>query len=107
MSASRMCRSARSVDRKITRLNSSHVELSYAVFCLKKKKHAISPRSAHDTLRVRESLVELKRRVARNVAILVAWVLEHFRDRVERGETLGARGRGLLGGWRSQRKRKE
>src|SRR5690349_23098303 len=27
----------RDVDRKSTRLNSSHVEISYAVFCLKKK----------------------------------------------------------------------
>src|SRR5438874_3397850 len=27
-------------DRKSTRLNSSHVEISYAVFCLKKKKTA-------------------------------------------------------------------
>src|SRR5215471_20151956 len=27
-----------SLDRKSTRLNSSHVEISYAVFCLKKKK---------------------------------------------------------------------
>src|SRR6266496_4497372 len=26
-------------DRKSTRLNSSHVEISYAVFCLKKKTH--------------------------------------------------------------------
>src|SRR5690349_25163680 len=30
--------SARGRDRKSTRLNSSHVEISYAVFCLKKKK---------------------------------------------------------------------
>src|SRR5690349_23439024 len=31
-------------DRKSTRLNSSHVEISYAVFCLKKKKsHQRSP----------------------------------------------------------------
>src|SRR6266496_5142477 len=29
----------RSRDRKSTRLNSSHVEISYAVFCLKKKKN--------------------------------------------------------------------
>src|SRR5690349_22867669 len=29
---------AQLVDRKSTRLNSSHVEISYAVFCLKKKK---------------------------------------------------------------------
>src|SRR5438874_8082137 len=28
----------RGTDRKSTRLNSSHVEISYAVFCLKKKK---------------------------------------------------------------------
>src|SRR3712207_8649863 len=29
-----------SVDRKSTRLNSSHANISYAVFCLKKKKSA-------------------------------------------------------------------
>src|SRR5690349_24237054 len=29
------------IDRKSTRLNSSHVEISYAVFCLKKKKHKL------------------------------------------------------------------
>src|SRR5580700_6728758 len=28
-------------DRKSTRLNSSHVEISYAVFCLKKKKKSV------------------------------------------------------------------
>src|SRR2546430_10103477 len=28
-----------STDRKSTRLNSSHSQISYAVFCLKKKKH--------------------------------------------------------------------
>src|SRR2546427_4952445 len=28
-------------DRKSTRLNSSHSQISYAVFCLKKKKHTI------------------------------------------------------------------
>src|SRR5438874_6710757 len=32
------------LDRKITRLNSSHVEISYAVFCLKKKKAKDSDR---------------------------------------------------------------
>src|SRR5206468_11911248 len=31
-------RQARGVDRKSTRLNSSHDQISYAVFCLKKKK---------------------------------------------------------------------
>src|SRR5437773_9592079 len=29
-------------DRKSTRLNSSHITISYAVFCLKKKKHTKS-----------------------------------------------------------------
>src|SRR3712207_8697765 len=29
----------RSLDRKSTRLNSSHANISYAVFCLKKKKN--------------------------------------------------------------------
>src|SRR5690349_24208539 len=33
-------RPARAADRKSTRLNSSHVEISYAVFCLKKKTGA-------------------------------------------------------------------
>src|SRR2546421_12587865 len=30
------------VDRKSTRLNSSHDQISYAVFCLKKKKRSIA-----------------------------------------------------------------
>src|SRR3712207_8295747 len=30
------------VDRKSTRLNSSHANISYAVFCLKKNKHNIN-----------------------------------------------------------------
>src|SRR3989442_8926264 len=34
--------SASQIDRKSTRLNSSHVRISYAVFCLKKKKIASS-----------------------------------------------------------------
>src|SRR5690349_22546771 len=34
----RFVRNGAHVDRKSTRLNSSHVEISYAVFCLKKKK---------------------------------------------------------------------
>src|ERR1039457_7538733 len=32
-------RFANALDRKSTRLNSSHLVISYAVFCLKKKKH--------------------------------------------------------------------
>src|SRR5437868_8007800 len=46
-------------DRKSTRLNSSHVSISYAVFCLKKKKnqarqqltvHARTDSAVHDAL---------------------------------------------------------
>src|SRR2546430_11168684 len=32
-------------DRKSTRLNSSHSQISYAVFCLKKKKRTLTARS--------------------------------------------------------------
>src|SRR2546430_10854755 len=41
---------ARARDRKSTRLNSSHSQISYAVFCLKKKKkshHAEPDRARH------------------------------------------------------------
>src|SRR5699024_11501201 len=49
-------------DRKSTRLNSSHVSISYAVFCLKKKKnsHQVHPRSREgNTLRRRPRLRKL------------------------------------------------
>src|SRR5436190_17816652 len=36
---------SRSADRKSTRLNSSHTVISYAVFCLKKKKETASQNS--------------------------------------------------------------
>src|SRR5690606_42059444 len=35
-------------DRKSTRLNSSHVKISYAVFCLKKKNDPLLAPPAHD-----------------------------------------------------------
>src|SRR5437667_1230418 len=37
-------------DRKSTRLNSSHITISYAVFCLKKKKNKIDNRPQHKRL---------------------------------------------------------
>src|SRR5947209_11509467 len=37
-------RPASAEDRKSTRLNSSHANISYAVFCLKKKKNTITLR---------------------------------------------------------------
>src|SRR5215204_3273997 len=46
--ASRTIRSA-SLDRKSTRLNSSHTVISYAVFCLKKKKPIIRGKRTRTT----------------------------------------------------------
>src|SRR3712207_7750711 len=39
-------------DRKSTRLNSSHANISYAVFCLKKKKSTINSQSLKITLKI-------------------------------------------------------
>src|SRR5699024_12694205 len=41
------CPDGWSADRKSTRLNSSHVSISYAVFCLKKKKENKTAVRAH------------------------------------------------------------
>src|SRR3989442_9670735 len=52
--------SQRSGDRKSTRLNSSHVRISYAVFCLKKKKSCTSARNrenSYSSLRERKDYV--------------------------------------------------
>src|SRR5690349_23663351 len=43
-------------DRKSTRLNSSHVEISYAVFCLKKKNNKNVGPKAFTTLAARSSI---------------------------------------------------
>src|SRR5437763_5123279 len=43
------------LDRKSTRLNSSHRCISYAVFCLKKKKHATELKSTRASLTVPDS----------------------------------------------------
>src|SRR3712207_7880319 len=37
----------RRIDRKSTRLNSSHANISYAVFCLKKKKNKTTATNPH------------------------------------------------------------
>src|SRR5204863_6654042 len=46
----------REPDRKSTRLNSSHVEISYAVFCLKKKTHTTirTPQRAKKSTKMRD-----------------------------------------------------
>src|SRR2546430_10912847 len=43
------------VDRKSTRLNSSHSQISYAVFCLKKKKKCLYNRAEADCKHVHGS----------------------------------------------------
>src|SRR6266513_5264543 len=43
---------ARGLDRKSTRLNSSHVSISYAVFCLKKKNFRCSSSGPLTTIRL-------------------------------------------------------
>src|SRR5690625_6216771 len=43
------------IDRKSTRLNSSHVAISYAVFCLKKKKITHPLKTYHLTYTTRAS----------------------------------------------------
>src|SRR5439155_27045274 len=44
--AVRFAERVRNEDRKSTRLNSSHVATSYAVFCLKKKTRSARPRAS-------------------------------------------------------------
>src|SRR5438552_7549155 len=45
---------ARALDRKSTRLNSSHQIISYAVFCLKKKKY----QNANNSVLITDSFVK-------------------------------------------------
>src|SRR3712207_7981083 len=45
-------------DRKSTRLNSSHANISYAVFCLKKKKKPIEPDPEPDGIDQKPLLVQ-------------------------------------------------
>src|SRR3712207_8557515 len=48
-------------DRKSTRLNSSHANISYAVFCLKKK----NPRTPHPARALRRALIRRRGRPPR------------------------------------------
>src|SRR6185312_17073162 len=48
-------------DRKSTRLNSSHDQMSYAVFCLKKKKKTLVPRRWYRTAALLTVLREINR----------------------------------------------
>src|SRR2546427_2642539 len=53
----------RSADRKSTRLNSSHSQISYAVFCLKKKKKKRTEQDGVERVMSRDSRWVVTRRV--------------------------------------------
>src|SRR2546427_9406862 len=48
-------------DRKSTRLNSSHSQISYAVFCLKKKKNHNRRQLSAQTTRLGRTRIQLER----------------------------------------------
>src|SRR5260221_455979 len=54
-------------DRKSTRLNSSHTVISYAVFCLKKKKHR-TPFQRHSAMVCRACITNGTRTTACNTS---------------------------------------
>src|SRR5438045_7797500 len=47
------------LDRKSTRLNSSHLGISYAVFCLKKKKKKKTQKTEHKTKIYTKAIIEV------------------------------------------------
>src|SRR5690349_24000283 len=57
----RLPRWTREQDRKSTRLNSSHVEISYAVFCLKKKK---KKQNKKQTLKAKNKNIDIKHKLS-------------------------------------------
>src|SRR5256885_8699547 len=58
-----------SEDRKSTRLNSSHLVISYAVFCLKKKKKNPHTRHVSSGLGTREDYSNFRRQYVRPLSI--------------------------------------
>src|SRR5256885_2632505 len=97
-SATRSCRSISSPhrDRKSTRLNSSHLVISYAVFCLKKKKRHHRPAA-----RAPERLVALRGRLGlggsvRDAGLGVLLLLDELRIGGLHGPLHVSRGRGSV-----------
>src|SRR5262245_63758251 len=64
--ASAPCSSVRPLDRKSTRLNSSHLGISYAVFCLKKKKKTNITRITVKTLSKKTYATNIVRGLSQN-----------------------------------------
>src|SRR5258707_3270824 len=66
------------VDRKSTRLNSSHANISYAVFCLKKKKNATMKNFATRALADRFLLDGRSRRHGAAGFVVIPYVFRQF-----------------------------
>src|SRR5690625_5120036 len=68
------------IDRKSTRLNSSHVAISYAVFCLKKKKQCRNMAKATITTKKQEltTLIILQHFILLSPDFLMSYFLVFF-----------------------------
>src|SRR5437667_2799693 len=59
----------RRADRKSTRLNSSHITISYAVFCSKKKKSTANAKTSETGLGLPKSNANLQRTVIHGIRL--------------------------------------
>src|SRR5262245_63576745 len=85
------CRRKKLADRKSTRLNSSHLGISYAVFCLKKKKSAGSPGREPRMTLLLGSLTIGSILALLALGVFVSFRVFHFPDITTEGSfTLGA-----------------
>src|SRR5690606_41643774 len=76
------------VDRKSTRLNSSHVKISYAVFCLKKKKSQQSNQTKKKREAQKVTVSPLHPPTSRNRTLCHLLVhIKHWHTHVGRGRT--------------------
>src|SRR5256885_7171122 len=64
-------------DRKSTRLNSSHLVISYAVFCLKKKTQIDAPELQKEVEQSAAALAQAEAQVAQMTARVATAVAEH------------------------------
>src|SRR2546430_10253951 len=60
---------SRHEDRKSTRLNSSHSQISYAVFCLKKKKQNTQKKNQHEIINQTNTPANMHHSDDRSIAV--------------------------------------
>src|SRR2546430_3225317 len=85
-------RAPRAADRKSTRLNSSHSQISYAVFCLKQKNTRLN--SSHSQISyavfcLKKKITRLKEILHPEKVFLAEDDDEHKKDRVLVADSLG------------------